>query len=113
MPPASQAGRWAFICRNHRLALTVDPCYNPLPGRAGREGFTMINLQDIRYVRLGTRDLEGAIDYATKILGLQLVGREGKSAYFRSDTVPVAAIRATTRSSISRAIQRPHRSASI
>ena len=49
----------------------------------------MINLQDIRYVRLGTRDLDGAIDYATKILGLQLVGREGKSAYFRSDTVPV------------------------
>ena len=49
----------------------------------------MINLQDIRYVRLGTRDLEGAVDYATKILGLQLVGREGKSAYFRSDTVPV------------------------
>jgi 2,3-dihydroxy-p-cumate/2,3-dihydroxybenzoate 3,4-dioxygenase len=49
----------------------------------------MINLQDIRYVRLGTRDLEDAIDYATKILGLQLVGREAKSAYFRSDTVPV------------------------
>ena len=49
----------------------------------------MINLQDIRYVRLGTRDLEGAVDYATKILGLQLVGREGKSAYFRSDRVAV------------------------
>ncbi|HEY1503648.1 MAG TPA: VOC family protein, partial [Stellaceae bacterium] len=49
----------------------------------------MINLQDIRYVRLGTRDLEGAIDYATKILGLQLVGHEGKAAYFRSDTVSV------------------------
>ncbi|HEV8014586.1 MAG TPA: VOC family protein [Stellaceae bacterium] len=49
----------------------------------------MINLQDIRYVRLGTRDLEGAVDYATKILGLQLVGREGKSAYFRSDKVAV------------------------
>ena len=49
----------------------------------------MINLQDIRYVRLGTRDLEGAVDYATKILGLQLVGREGKAAYFRSDKVEV------------------------
>src|SRR5262249_49742660 len=47
------------------------------------------NLQDIRYVRLGTRDLEGATDYATKILGLQLVGREGKAAYFRSDKVEV------------------------
>src|ERR1700748_704375 len=49
----------------------------------------MINLQDIRYVRLGTRDLEGAIDFATKVIGLQLVGREGKSAYFRSDKVAV------------------------
>ena len=49
----------------------------------------MINLQDIRYVRLGTRDLESAIKYATEILGLQLAGREGKAAYFRSDKVDV------------------------
>lgn len=49
----------------------------------------MINLQDIRYVRLGTRDLEGAIEFATKIIGLQLVAREGKAAYFRSDKVAV------------------------
>src|SRR5579871_3036694 len=49
----------------------------------------MIDLQDIRYVRLGTRDLEGAIEFATKIIGLQLVGREGKAAYFRSDKVEV------------------------
>lgn len=47
----------------------------------------MIHLQDIRYVRLGTPDLEGAIHFATKIVGLQLVAREGKSAYFRSDKV--------------------------
>src|SRR4051794_28587864 len=45
----------------------------------------MINLHDIRYLRIGTPDLESAIEYATKIVGLQLVAREGKSAYFRSD----------------------------
>lgn len=45
----------------------------------------MVNLHDIRYLRIGTPNLEAAIDYATKIVGLQLVAREGKSAYFRSD----------------------------
>ncbi len=49
----------------------------------------MINLQDIRYLRIGTPDLEGAIKFATEIVGLQLAGREGKSAYFRSDKVTV------------------------
>jgi 2,3-dihydroxy-p-cumate/2,3-dihydroxybenzoate 3,4-dioxygenase len=45
----------------------------------------MIDLHDIRYVRLGTANLANAIEFATKIVGLQLVAREGKSAYFRSD----------------------------
>lgn len=45
----------------------------------------MIHLYDIRYLRIGTPDLEAAIDFATKIVGLELVAREGKSAYFRSD----------------------------
>ena len=49
----------------------------------------MINLHDIRYLRVGTPDLEGAIKFATEIVGLQLVAREGKSAYFRSDKVAV------------------------
>ena len=49
----------------------------------------MIDLHDIRYVRLGTRDLDNAIRFATEIVGLQLVAREGKAAYFRSDTVAV------------------------
>jgi 2,3-dihydroxy-p-cumate/2,3-dihydroxybenzoate 3,4-dioxygenase len=49
----------------------------------------MIDLQDIRYVRVGTADLDSAITFGTDILGLQLVGREGKSAYFRSDKVEV------------------------
>ena len=54
----------------------------------------MVNLHDIRYLRIGTANLESAIEYATKIVGLQLVGREGRSAYFRSDK---AAVRGDTR----------------
>jgi 2,3-dihydroxy-p-cumate/2,3-dihydroxybenzoate 3,4-dioxygenase len=49
----------------------------------------MIDLKDIRYLRVGTADLESAITFGTDILGLQLVGQEGKSAYFRSDKVAV------------------------
>jgi 2,3-dihydroxy-p-cumate/2,3-dihydroxybenzoate 3,4-dioxygenase len=49
----------------------------------------MINLHDIRYLRIGTPDLEGAIRFATDVVGLQLVAREGKAAYFRSDKVDV------------------------
>ena len=49
----------------------------------------MINLQDIRYLRIGTPDLDAAIDFTTRIVGLQLVAREGKAAYFRSDKVGV------------------------
>ena len=45
----------------------------------------MISLNDIRYVRLGTADLDAAVRYATEILGLQLARREGKSAYLRAD----------------------------
>ena len=46
----------------------------------------MINLHEIRYVRLGTRNLDTATEYATRILGLQQVRREDKSVYFRSDS---------------------------
>jgi 2,3-dihydroxy-p-cumate/2,3-dihydroxybenzoate 3,4-dioxygenase len=49
----------------------------------------MINLNDIRYLRIGTPDLESAITFATDIVGLQLVAREGKAAYFRSDKVEI------------------------
>jgi len=50
----------------------------------------MIHLHDIRYVRLGTRDLEGATRYADRILGLRVseqVGnpKHGNSVYLRSD----------------------------
>lgn len=46
----------------------------------------MIHLHDIRYVRLGTGDLSGAVDYATQILGLEVARREGKMVYFKSDS---------------------------
>jgi 2,3-dihydroxy-p-cumate/2,3-dihydroxybenzoate 3,4-dioxygenase len=49
----------------------------------------MIDLQDIRYLRIGTADLEGAIHFATAMVGLELVAREGKAAYFRSDKVEI------------------------
>lgn len=45
----------------------------------------MIELRDISYVRLGTRDLEGATRYATDILGLEVAERNAGSVYFRSD----------------------------
>ena len=45
----------------------------------------MINLCDLRYVRLGTRDLAASARYATSILGLEEAGRAGGSIYFRSD----------------------------
>ncbi len=49
----------------------------------------MIDLFDIRYLRIGTPNLEDAIRFATDIVGLQLVSRVGKAAYFRSDKVEV------------------------
>jgi len=45
----------------------------------------MIDLQRVCYVRLGTRDLEGATRFATDVLGLE-VAETGKAAvYFKSD----------------------------
>jgi len=45
----------------------------------------MIELVDIRYVRLGTADLDSAVRYATETLGLELVGRDDGRAYVRGD----------------------------
>ena len=45
----------------------------------------MIALTDIRYVRLGTRDIDAATQYATSILGLERGPREGGTQYLRSD----------------------------
>ena len=45
----------------------------------------MIELQRVCYVRLGTRDIEGATRFATDVLGLE-IGEVGKGAvYFKSD----------------------------
>jgi 2,3-dihydroxy-p-cumate/2,3-dihydroxybenzoate 3,4-dioxygenase len=45
----------------------------------------MITLKDIRYVRLGTANLDDAVRYATRILGLELVRRDRNAAYLRAD----------------------------
>jgi len=45
----------------------------------------MIQLKDLRYVRLGTRDPGLAAEYAQRILGLELVRREGNAVYLRGD----------------------------
>jgi len=45
----------------------------------------MISLKDIRYVRLGTEDLDDAVRYAVRILGLELVRRDASGAYLRAD----------------------------
>jgi 2,3-dihydroxy-p-cumate/2,3-dihydroxybenzoate 3,4-dioxygenase len=45
----------------------------------------VIEIEQLRYVRLGTRDLPAAIDFAQRILGLQLIERTHEQATFRSD----------------------------
>jgi 2,3-dihydroxy-p-cumate/2,3-dihydroxybenzoate 3,4-dioxygenase len=46
----------------------------------------MIDLQDIRYVRLGTRDRAQADRFAQEVLGLERVREEAGASYFRSDS---------------------------
>lgn len=45
----------------------------------------MIDLHDIRYVRIGTPDVDAASRYCTEILGLEKVRTSGDAVYFRSD----------------------------
>ena len=45
----------------------------------------MIEIEQLRYVRLGTRNLPAAIDFAQRILGLQLIEKSDEQAAFRSD----------------------------
>ena len=52
---------------------------------AGLPSLRMIELKNLRYVRLGTANLAGAAEYAQRILGLELVRREGGTTYFRGD----------------------------
>ena len=45
----------------------------------------MIDLLDIRYVRLGTRDLEAADRFAREVVGLELARVEASARWYRSD----------------------------
>ena len=45
----------------------------------------MIEIERLRYVRLGTRNLAAAADFAQRILGLQLIEKNDEQASFRSD----------------------------
>jgi 2,3-dihydroxy-p-cumate/2,3-dihydroxybenzoate 3,4-dioxygenase len=45
----------------------------------------MIKLRDVSYVRLGTRDLQGAEVFATDYLGLEVAERDRNAIYFKSD----------------------------
>lgn len=45
----------------------------------------MIDLKDVRYCRLGTKDLAAAEWFATAILGLEVADRTRSAVYFRSD----------------------------
>ena len=44
-----------------------------------------IALTNLRYVRLGTRDVGAAAAFATDMLGLQPAGEDAGAIYFRSD----------------------------
>jgi 2,3-dihydroxy-p-cumate/2,3-dihydroxybenzoate 3,4-dioxygenase len=46
----------------------------------------MIDLLDIRYVRLGTRDLGSADRFAREVVGLELARIDGGARYYRSDS---------------------------
>lgn len=43
------------------------------------------DLHDIRYVRIGSEDLDESVRFATEILGLELMERDRSSAYLRGD----------------------------
>jgi catechol 2,3-dioxygenase-like lactoylglutathione lyase family enzyme len=45
----------------------------------------MISVEQLRYVRLGTPDLDRAVAFARRIVGLELVGQDDDQAWFRSD----------------------------
>src|SRR5581483_4232448 len=53
------------------------------PGRLPRSA-AMIELRDLCYVRLGTRDLGAAERFATEIVGLQAIRRSPERLYLRS-----------------------------
>src|SRR5579871_5009328 len=67
----------------------MNPPGSPAPisrsTAAPRPGDAVIVLKDIRYVRIGTADLDSAVRFATRILGLELDTQDQHAAYLRSD----------------------------
>jgi 2,3-dihydroxy-p-cumate/2,3-dihydroxybenzoate 3,4-dioxygenase len=49
------------------------------------QGSRLIDLLDIRYVRLGTLDLDAADRFAREVVGLELAREEAGARYYRSD----------------------------
>lgn len=45
----------------------------------------MITLHDLAYVRIGTQDLDTQVEFASEIVGLELVERTATSAFLRAD----------------------------
>ena len=45
----------------------------------------MIDLKEMSYVRLGTGDVDGNVNFATEIVGLEEGARDGGGVYLRSD----------------------------
>jgi 2,3-dihydroxy-p-cumate/2,3-dihydroxybenzoate 3,4-dioxygenase len=55
------------------------------PSLQTRDVPRMIAIEQLRYVRLGARDLNTSADFAQRILGLELVDKDSTQAAFRSD----------------------------
>ncbi|MGD9810552.1 MAG: VOC family protein [Sphingobium sp.] len=45
----------------------------------------MVDIHDVRYVRIGSEDLDTSVRFATEMLGLELMERNAKCAYLRGD----------------------------
>lgn len=63
----------------------LPPMRRAFETRTRRLERKLIEIEGLRYVRLGTRDLPAAIDFGQRILGLQLIEKSGEHAAFRSD----------------------------
>jgi 2,3-dihydroxy-p-cumate/2,3-dihydroxybenzoate 3,4-dioxygenase len=62
--------------------LYIGPATGASPAR---EDARLIDLLDIRYVRLGTSDLAAADRFAREVVGLELAREESGARYYRSD----------------------------
>src|SRR5690349_17605648 len=74
LPPTPRAGAAAPV---------GAACYRP--PEPPRRSLPMIELRDLCYIRLGTRDLATAERFATEIVGLQAIRRSADRLYLRSN----------------------------